>query len=509
MTTGKDLNNPTGVTEYNFSLDGSEDDWTGVDVTKEATDRQKAYSEELKTCFGYRQVKTVLPRKMQKKLSVFRGKAPSSQESYVLSLARKPSKLLSLFQREISVYPHKPKDYFPTILPAIEPSDNPQEYPVHISASDEALINNLSPSEPAYVRQGSRGIFCNNDPKPEDVRQTDRRSTCYLMSTLASYASSSGGKKILKNMITPVDKDHVIVTFYDKIIGDNVQVLVSTARLVDKNGKDFYSFNNPTEACWPGIIEKAYHAYKLTRSTQLREQIQKADDQSLIDKEFFLHNHLQSIAPLDETKSLLDWGDMSHAIGCMSGLPLMTEIPQDGAHYHHQKEASFIQEEEFKTLKAQQQLKFNIDMGIPVILGTPPLGTKGFFRTITTGSPTGHAIGVLGSADLLINGRLHQGILVYDPYGVTLDGGEILDDTSAIVQMSGKSPSIEAMNRITPLLDRTSPEDPDEFELIDDSHSDIIGSLVTKAAGRSVRFYRFNELHNYFAKGAIAPGGYQ
>lgn len=518
MATGNDFNNSSVSPSSSFSIS----DWDiGIATNKEQQERFAGFHDELKSCFGYRTVSAILESETEKKLPEYTGRLPSDQEGKKLGTLRKMGRIMGLGSKPLTVFPKKLEVNFPEVPPAFEGEKALRESPAHIFVPDNKLAANLLPDEPVFIRTDKRAIFA-GEPAPADVCQVDRRSTCYLLSALASYSASPIGKKVLKEMVHPAGEGYALVTFFDSATQENIQVMVSTDRLTDKNGRDVYSFNNPTRAIWAGIIEKAFHAYKLSRSEKLKEQIVLAKQQGDELKQNFLEVELHKIAPPAPRKSLLDRGNMFGAINCIPRIPRAIEQPS-GTHYNYNHQSSVMLENlDVRNTNVKELLRFNIEMGVPVILGTHPSNSlTGSLRAVTTGTPTGHAVAVLGPAEILTGKKgqnLEDGVLIYDPYGIALDGGRELSDDSTVIrfaQMTGLSekdtpPKTPEEEEETSFIPKSVPEssierlESDDFEPVE--QNDV--GLLTKTAGHSVRFYTYEQLHRYFAKGTIAAGGY-
>lgn len=488
-------------------------DWVGVETDQESQTRDRNFPQDLKNAFGFRTVSSIPPEKIQKQLPEYEGRYPERQEKTGLARVRKISRFLSKTQKEQTILPHSVKSPSSEFQLSLTPDTPLEDTPVHVHVSDDELIASMKMTGKVFTRPDSRSIF-SGEPSPVDVQQTDQRSTCYMMSMLAAYAASPIGKRILEAMVRTAGKDLALVTFYDPLIQENIQVMVSTSRLVDKSGKDIYSFGNPTEARWAGVIEKAYHAYKLSRSKRMKEEIEKAKQNGEADRAAHYIDQLHKVAPLDPKRSVLDWGDVLQSVSCMPELPEMKDRPQESYTYQPNSPRK-LNEYDFKTKKNIEELRYNIELGVPVILGTPGMTPKGIYRALSTGTPTAHAIAVIGPAQMIQGGKFFDGVMVYDQYGSSLDGGvEVNASTSVVTKTRAvEKPEMLASSE-TALLDEPAPEDTDteksgdptyEPELVTD---EVINPFLTKAAGRSVRFYSYDQLHKYFVKGSMARGCY-
>lgn len=495
-----------GPTQHDLKFDDYSG-WVGVETDEESQIRDKKFPEDLKSVFGYRTVSAIPPKETQKHLPEFTGHYPDSQEKKGKATVRKISRLFSKAQSDKTVLPQPVKLPAKEFQPTLAPDIDFENCPVHVHFSDDELVKNMKLTGNVFTRPDSRPVF-SGEPSPVDVQQTDQRSTCYMMSMLAAYAASPTGKKIIEAMVRPAGENLAMVTLYDPLTRENIQVMVSTCRLVDESGKDLYSFGNPTEARWAGIVEKAYHAYKMHRSKKVKEEIGKAEKNGELDRASYYTDQLHKVAPVDPKRSLLDWGDVLHSSACVPALPEIKDRPL--ADYQYQPNSpKKLDEFDLKGKKAIAELRYNIELGIPVTLGTPEITPRGIWRAISTGTPTNHAIAVLGPAEMMQHGKPVEGVLVYDQYGSSLDGGvEVNRDTPIVTTTRGfkKTAIVLPDPPVSETGDTEEIEDlAYEPELVTD---DVINPVLTKAAGRSVRFYRYDELHKYFVKGSMARGCY-
>ena len=503
---------PVGPSQHGFELDG-DTGWVGVETDEETQLRDKNFPDDLKKVFGYRTVSSIPPEDVSKQLPEHEGPFPKQQEKKSKALARGFSRLLGAVQKSQVIFPHSVKAP-PTEFNPLPPKTTFEETPV-VYVSDDELIASMKLSGQVFIRPDSRTIF-SGEPSPVDVQQTDKRSTCYMMSMLAGYAASPTGKKLLEAMVRPAGENRAIVTLYDPLVQDNIQVMVSTSRLVDKSGKDLYSFGNPTEARWAGIIEKAYHAYKFSRLKEVKAEIEKAKSAGELDRASYYYEQLHKVVSPDPKRSLIDWGEVIQSVGCIPELPEMENRP--AAKYKYQSETpKKLFRFSLKGEEALKELRYNIELGVPMTLATRGKTAKGVLNTAKSGTMPDHAIAVLGPAEMMTHGVPVQGILVYDQHGAYLDGGAEINAETAIVstkQAHKKTvdtipaellQSDQISTEVSDTTDVKHSPPPEAAEMITGEH---ISTVVTKAAGRSVRFYGYDELNKYFVMGALARGNY-
>ncbi|WP_062261596.1 hypothetical protein [Endozoicomonas arenosclerae] len=448
-------------------------------------------------------------------------------------------KLMGLFGKETAVYQKPLKDIaYPKPKP--EPLENPDEVQVDIFTPDKNLANYLTGSDPVFVRpESDRPLFNASEPIPEDVRQSDSRATCYLLSALASYAASPVGKQLLLNNIHPLKPGYALVRFHDPGLEQAIQVMVKTDRLVDEQGTDLYSFDNESQAGWVGTVEKAFHAFR----TSMKERIESFSRVAKSDKDREAEIHFNALL-----EDLIDKGedhttlDHSHIFKAIRFLPPMPEgkVPKGLTQDFHSP--VLFNQDDLSDKQSLELLKANVENGVPMILGTRS-GVVGMANAIQSGTPTDHAVAVLGPATAMANGKPVEGLLIYDTYGDSLDGGSQVDhfsptlkpvrQDSGIGSMPSDSPALasefEAAFEWVDLPDMPSPEsDPelDGFDVVglddlletDEVENDfgfekVEGSgdkqLLTKASGRAVRFFPYSDLHKYFSRGATAVGGFR
>lgn len=148
-------------------------------------------------------------------------------------------------------------------------SMEPRNEQLTIQASDEYLVSQLgygAGDKAAYAiadyRAGSArslgdSLFGNRAPQISDIRQSDKRSTCYFLATLAGVLKQPDGAERIENIMRDNMDGTVTVRFAD------ADVRVSKDRIVNDAGQDIFSVGAP----WVRVMEKAFLAY-IARGSQ-------------------------------------------------------------------------------------------------------------------------------------------------------------------------------------------------------------------------------------------------
>ncbi len=213
---------------------------------------------------------------------------------------------------------------------------------------------------------------------------------------------------------------------------------------------------------------------RIRRVNDLQAAMQEARKSKYREDAEIINGHLANIRDPRETGNLLDHTTLFNAIQFLPPLP---EKPSADARYSQNLTApEILQEDDLTDSRYLDLLKFNIDQGVPVILGTKG-AIKGFQKAMYTGTPTNHAVGVLRPAQIKKGHSVIEGVLIYDPYGDSLDAHQNLEKYTDSVTSAQKAQS-------------------DQY------------SLNTKVSGQAVRFVAYEDFGKYFCKAAIASGGY-
>lgn len=460
------VNTQNGV----FSQPGTiGDDWEITDASDEGGSVRKEALEAQLGLFDSRKV-TDIKKDQLPRLQRFQGECPESSEYFGYQLLRLIGRFISTFLPSQPVY-IKPVSIGNTVS---EKQVRPETADVYVS--DKQLSEHLGYENEYYVRDDPDAVlFHKSNPVPEDIRQTDARSTCYLLSALASYAASPVGKKSLLAHMQPTGTGSTVVTFHDPAISKNIKIMVDDSRLVDEEGHDIYSFENSSGARWPGTFEKAFHAFRSSRVERLETLRQEAMERGREDELIHINALMQEVVHTEAADNLIDHANLFNVLRFLPPLP---ERSSPDPHYRQVSEVMGISEDELKEEESLEQLKFNVEQGVPVILGTRS-DLWGAVNAISTGTPTGHSVAVLAPARTVVDGEQVEGVLIYDPYGESLDGEEEVD---------GFTDALGGFDQGERLADHV---------------------LLTKASGRSVRFCAYRDLYDNFCKGAVAPGGYR
>ncbi|UYM16522.1 hypothetical protein [Endozoicomonas euniceicola] len=396
---------------------------------------------------------------MKLMLKPYKDITPGSQQALGKKLIRKLGKVRALFKPSLPAEQQPVPGWEEAHIPAPEWQDELGVNQVDMFVSDERLLKNIDSGSEFYVRMGNGALFNGEVPETFDIAQLDRRQTCFLLSALGAYAMTPLGNRLLQQIIRLYPEGFVGVTLNDDALAErNVKILVSSSRPVDGNGKDFYSFANSSGARWPGYIEKACHALLLERSDNIKQMKQDMPDEDL--------SHIEGLLRLltsdEKTDCLLDRIDMSLAF---SLLPPMPELESTSPAFQQPQKPSIfdVRDDALEDPMTQEQIRFNIQNGIPVIMGTRG-DWKGALNA-TSGTPTNHAVTVLGPAFLRKGSTVVEGFLTYDPYGEAFGSSDIATASAGAV-------------------------------------------TNVKAVGQAIRFCSYGDIHNYFNRVAIARGGF-
>jgi hypothetical protein len=126
-----------------------------------------------------------------------------------------------------------------------------------VVAGDRDLVKGLQQSH-AYAipdPDPGRGLFAGGAPRLSDIRQSDSRQTCYLLSHVAGTLAKPDGADRIQRMMHDHGDGTVTVRFRDK------DVRVTKDRVVDAHGNDVFNRGAP----WVRTLEKAYLAYHMAK----------------------------------------------------------------------------------------------------------------------------------------------------------------------------------------------------------------------------------------------------
>ncbi|MDD7804005.1 MAG: hypothetical protein PUP46_00175 [Endozoicomonas sp. (ex Botrylloides leachii)] len=273
---------------------------------------------------------------------------------------------------------------------------------------DENLFAVLGVSNGKILQQDFQLYSKKNKPKVTDIRQNDSRSTCYLLSSLASYLTSESGRNALKNSISGPDADgKVTVTFHDNIINQDIHIKVTTKRLLNSEGEDIYSYSN-NNAGWVAIMEKALHGYLLSIADIYRNLSQEEQASPICDS---FANVLQN------GKAQLDYAGLAQAMN------ILPAVGGSSGPKNSTVQRLLLNNSTSDFQSSKERMVKSLESGIPVICGVKgSIWNK--LKAPFTGMPTDHAVSVLGLAAK--DG--HQGIWIFDPYGDALKDAMLADN---------------------------------------------------------------------------------
>ena len=459
-------------------------------------DQSRQFEEKLASCFGYRAVTDIKNDKSARKLPVFSGKPAEQQVEVRFEALRSIGRLAGKTKRKQNISFLEPKKI---TIPVSTGDRSPEELKADIYVSDNDLASDLLPDKKdVFILPDILPVFGSGAIRYNAVRQCDKRATCYLLSGLASYAKSPVGQKLLTDCIKDLGDGYASVTLMDPVFNKEVTIVVSTARLTDAKGNDLYSFRNDMGVCWPAVVEKAFHALKLSRTDTLKQAISASKESGQKEYTAFLEDKFRDIGSLGKDSKLLDHNTLFDAMNC---LPRIPSVETEGGSYKQHSDGSIVfPETDLKREGCINTLRFNIEHGVPVVLGTRG-GLGGAWNAVRSGTPTKHAVAVLGPAILHEKGS-PDGVLIYDTYGSALDGDDVIIKSPtepASTLKAGSSSEMEGATGIT-----------EDFEMLDlpRGQESLPESVITQSAGRSVRFYSYKDLHKYFSSAVVAPGGF-
>nr|MDT0251817.1 hypothetical protein [Endozoicomonas sp.] len=249
-----------------------------------------------------------------------------------------------------------------------------------------------------------------------DICQNDARNTCHIHSVAAAYLASPKSASVLTGMFREIEGEYVSVTLVDPVIGD-VDIVVNKSRILSGN-KDLYSYSSKGHG-WPAILEKATQGLNLAfKQLYIEEKAKNGHESKFIND---LRGELTHALDRNDD-ARLDYADLLLAMGRFPATDFDIESPAS--------EPSLIIFDHIGLSDSSQSskkehLEVCLGLGVPVVVGTRKLeneqSLKGKIKvgwsTLTSGSPTGHAMAVLKAHTVVIQGKQIEGILVFDPAG--------------------------------------------------------------------------------------------
>ncbi|AMO56937.1 hypothetical protein GZ77_01660 [Endozoicomonas montiporae] len=429
-------------------------------VVSDSQDTGSAANPELhnrfKARFGLHSVEKHEPE-MRLSLKPYQGKISRFQQAIGKRLLRTFGKAKALMTPSRIADPQPVPEWKQARFPASEWKEQLYDNQVDMFVPDQSLLGNMADATEGFAHQEKAVLFNDGVPEPSDIAQLDRRHTCFLLGALAGYAASPLGKPLLQQIIRLYPGGFVGVSLNDPSLAERiVKVLVSSDRPVDQNGKDYYSFGNASGARWAGYIEKACHAFLLEQSAnvaRMKSELSEGGDH--------LEGLLRLLTSNKKSGCLIDRIDMSLAFNL---LPPMPELKSPGSAFKQSdsQELFDVRGDDLKSELNKDLIICNIKQGIPVILGT-----RGDWQgklNATSGTPTDHAVAVLGPASIVREGKKVEGFLTYDPYGEAF-GSTDMPSTSG-------------------------------------------DATAVKSAGQAVRFCSYDDIYDNFARLTIARGGF-
>ncbi len=134
------------------------------------------------------------------------------------SLIRSFGRTFRQFQSAKEATSQKIISDWPEVQPSLKFPDNLDAFQEDIYIPDTELARTLDHKHQVFVQSDPENpdkpgiLFAGSSVKPEDIRQPDTRSSCYLLSALASFAASPVGSDVLMKNICPFSQGFAIVT---------------------------------------------------------------------------------------------------------------------------------------------------------------------------------------------------------------------------------------------------------------------------------------------------------
>jgi hypothetical protein len=250
-----------------------------------------------------------------------------------------------------------------------------------IQVDDATLVRGLglAPTDANKI-VSKDSLFSGGSPKLSDIKQADSRDDAYLLSTLASILANPDGAARIQNMIRDHGDGTATVRFAD------MDVTVSTSRLVDKDGYDLTSGG----ANWVRVVEKAF----LARQMRLQADATNGSKAAIAGEPL----PREAAASFDSNSAVAAQKALRHAIAGKTVLQTARDIDPHRAR---------LSGNGFRDA-AKQALASNA-----AVTFTSKSGAKSLFSRLASN----HVYSVLGVASR--NGE--RGFLLFDPVGQRLD----------------------------------------------------------------------------------------
>ncbi len=443
--------------------------WDGYADIESSTSSQEArqsYQQSVEASFKSRRLTSISKDQVASQIPETEAK-PQHKPINKFALTRVLGRAMSRGLLPDKVFVTKQNFEWPAPKTELNSAERLDSIDIDIDMSDLELVADLRYSEGVSKHSEQASLFESQEPSPEDIRQNDKRKSCYLLSSLASMAATNNGKQQIKANICQLGPDHAAVRLFDRVTDKNIVIRVSTARLLDKDKRDLYSFGNRSGAIWPGVMEKAFHALKIHRVKTLRVMLERAKSN---DEKDLIRSQLNELEVRSGEGNLLDKTEL---LGAIYAIPCLPKKDSSNAAYTQSLNAPIM------LLNPAEQLhilRFNIEQGVPAIAGIGQ-NFRGASRAVLKGTPPSHAVAILGPAQRkLLRGGEEDGVLIYDPFGDSLNGkGQVVHFSSM----------------------HLSEEKEDDKKMV---------SLAK--GGQALSFVSYKDFPARFSKVAIARGGY-
>lgn len=438
-------------------MDAPDSNSAPLDSTFQSVGSLRTTHEAFKARFGPRNVIECTPEQ-DISLNTYNGKKPLHQKKAAIQAIQLSGKIQNLTSKKKLI------DFIPVpqaCIPFTPGLWKPDliENDVDIYLPEKILLADLIPDGRCFRLLGVSPLFNHGMPEVKDIAQLHKRSTCYLLSTLAAYVATPIGNELIKRSMCQFQDGLVGVTLHDSVLTErDVKVLISNQRPVDIDGKDLYSFTNTSEAHWPGYFEKAYHAFLLGCRANIETMKSERPEQDLS----YLDSLFRSLAGDRKPNRMIDHMDMSMPIGVLPSMPaLKSSNPLYKQGNIHEK--IDLSADQLHSTYNKNLIRFNIEQGIPVVMGTLG-GLKGGIQAAFSGTPTKHALAVIGPAK---NSEGKEGFLTYDPYGESLSEKPVPDlNYRQKLAMTGGKPTMDIKSRGEAITFNTYDKITDRFDRV-------------------------------------------
>ncbi|MRI33360.1 hypothetical protein EOPP23_10225 [Endozoicomonas sp. OPT23] len=357
-----------------------------------------------------------------------------------------------------------------------------------VFCSDQELLADLNIDKASYLQYSDAVIKVT--PTISDIKQTSSRSSCFLLASLASYAASPTGQRVIASSINH-ERDHYFrVTLFDPILEQDTPVIVSSHRLLNSNNQDIFSFRDSLASSWPGLFEKAYLALMLNRRECLQSLIQEEVSAPVIRE---LNTQLELLPGAGGKGNPLDYSDARNSLRCLPEIQFLAKpLLKRSSNYIE------IPAAQLDTKTTRELIKQNLRCAVPVVLGKS--GSAGsVLSSLTGGTSANHVVAAIAlGAGFDSDKRWQEGIFTFDPYGD--DDPAVLRKTLANIFDS--QAAIQKNETETSFI-----KGQDEYEILLVSSDYSKRKFELPSSCHCINFIPFSVLKSQYSQAVIARGG--